>query len=154
MSESVETTSRAVLEVIPIVMRCIRTEMRQHRSADLSVPQFRALLFCRRRPGASLSGLAAYQGLSLPSASKMVDVLVARGLILRLEDAQDRRRITLSLTAKGSELLDSAQEATQLRLQEYLRGLSASEREIVEEAMRLLREVFAPTEINEISARV
>ena len=43
-----------VLEVVPTVMRFIRTQMRSHRSLDLSVPQFRALVFIERTDGASL----------------------------------------------------------------------------------------------------
>ena len=53
-------------------------------AADLSVPQFRTLLFLRRHPGASLSEVAEHIGLTLPSISKMIDRLEARDLLARL----------------------------------------------------------------------
>ena len=49
MSISPDTIAREILDVVPIVMRMIRAEMRSQRSADLAIPQFRALLFISRR---------------------------------------------------------------------------------------------------------
>ena len=45
MTCSRKETARQVLEVVPLVMRTVRTEMRRHRAHHLSVPQFRTLGF-------------------------------------------------------------------------------------------------------------
>jgi DNA-binding MarR family transcriptional regulator len=75
-----EQCAQDVLDVAPLIMRAIRADMRAHRHAGFSVPQFRMLAFLNRNEGASLSGLAEFIGLTLPSASTMVDTLVARKL--------------------------------------------------------------------------
>ena len=41
MRISPDDCAREVLEVVPLIMRAIRTDMRSHRTPDLSVPQFR-----------------------------------------------------------------------------------------------------------------
>src|SRR5512142_2783 len=104
---SADECAAMVVEIVPLVMRTIRAEMRGHRSPDLSVPQFRTLLFLRRQPGASVSDVAGHIGLTLPSVSKMIDRLVTRDLVTRHSAPEDRRRICLDLTPLGMSTLQA-----------------------------------------------
>jgi DNA-binding MarR family transcriptional regulator len=135
--------AREVLDVVPAVMRFIRSEMRCHRAAGLSVPQFRALTFLNRRAGASLSAVAEHLGLTPPSTSKLVDGLVERRLLSRQPSAADRRRITLTLTPAGQAILETARHETQARLAEVLAVLPPRDAEAVVRAMQALRPIFA-----------
>lgn len=137
------TCGRQVLEVVPLIMRMIRADLRNNRACDLSVPQFRALHYVGGATTASLSELAAHLGLSLPSMSKQVDVLLARGLLSRTEDPVDRRRVVLRLTAEGEARVQAALTATAAALTERLQGLSAEQQVTVGEAMAALRTIFA-----------
>ncbi len=132
-----------LLEVVPPVMRAIRTEMRRNRAADLSVPQLRTLIYLSRHSGASLSDLAEHVGLTLPSASRLVDALVARCAVARMASAADRRRVALMVTEPGAAILAEARRATQTSLAARLAGLSEEERRAVARAMRSLRTAFA-----------
>ncbi len=125
-------------------MRVVRTEMRARRTPDLTVPQFRALAFVRRHRGASLSEAADHIGLTPPSMSKLMDGLVARGLVTREGHARDRRRVTLALTRRGRGTLRAASAATRAQLAARLAALPSAERATVAAAMRALRAVFAP----------
>ncbi len=138
-----EDCARAVLEVVPLVMRVIRTEMRQRRSAGMSVPQFRALLFLSRQPGASLTDVAEYLGLTLPSMSSMMEGLVERALVRRTPAAADRRRITLTLTPRGESSLAAARRATLAQLAQKLAALSPADQAAVARALHALRPLFA-----------
>ena len=142
MVTSSRDTAREVLEVVPLVMRTVRTEMRDRRAQDLSVPQFRTLGFVERHPGTSLSELAEHIGLTLPSMSKLIDGLVERKLVTRQGRSDDRRRITLALTARGCALLESAHEATLGSIAERVSALSENERATVVRAMRILQPLF------------
>ena len=144
LSISLDQCAREVLETVPLVMRTVRAEMRRHRAADLSVPQFRTLNFLNRQAGASLSQVAEHIGLTLPSMSLLVDGLVERKLISRNTHDTDRRRITLTLTARGQSVLEAAHGATQAALAEKLAALSAQDRTLVVQAMRALRPIFEP----------
>jgi DNA-binding MarR family transcriptional regulator len=144
--------ARELLEVAPVVMHSIREAMRYYRAGDLSVAEFRTLLFIRRKPGASLSDVAEHLGLTLPSASKKIDGLVARKLVKRQGSQNDRRRINLTLTNNGEEILIKAREETQARLEERVAVLPEAELEQVIRAMKSLRSVFTPEKtIDDIS---
>ncbi len=143
MSQSTEDCAKVILEVAPLVMRAIRTEMRRHRGPELSVPQFRILTYLNRNEGASLSQAAEHIGLALPTMSKMIEGAVSRGLASRLAHPSDRRRVALSLTAEGRKTLDRARRATEAQMTSWLQRLSDGEKRTVLEAMRILGPVFS-----------
>jgi hypothetical protein len=65
MTTSADKSAHELLEVVPIVIRVIRAQMRRHRSLALTVPQFRALVFIGDNPGTSLSQVAEFSDLEL-----------------------------------------------------------------------------------------
>ena len=144
MDTSSDVVAREILDIVPIIMRVIRTEMRNHRSADLAIPQFRALLFFERNPGSSLLTLANHLGLTPPTVSKMVDGLVLKRLVKRAASSQDRRMVTLTLTAQGGTILEKARKGTQARLNEVLSQLTPEQGETVSQAMKVLHTLFMP----------
>jgi DNA-binding MarR family transcriptional regulator len=143
MGFSPEECARELLDVVPMVMRSIRAEMRSHRVAGLSVPQFRTMLHLRRHPGISLVDVADHLGLTPPSTSKLIDGLVARDLVVRKSSSQDRRRIALQLSAKGEQSLDVADRATRDNLVAKIQSLSPSEREALIQSLQLLKAAFS-----------
>ncbi len=143
MPRSPDECAGQVLEVVPLVVRAIRAEIRSHRAPDISVSQFRALGFIHQHKGASLSDVAEHIGLALPTMSKMIDGLVARNLVQRRTPPGDRRRLTLALTPQGQAMHKSARAATQRFLAARLATARASDREMVVRAMAVLRPLFA-----------
>ena len=124
MPTSPDVCAQEILEVVPAVMRTIRAELRRHRMADLTVPQFRTLAFIDHKADASLSDVAEHIGLTLPSMSKIVDGLVVRKLVTRQTHPTDRRRMTLALTTRGQTALQvhtHADNALQRRTQHHHR---------------------------------
>ncbi len=84
---------------------------------DLSLPQYRVLGLLADGSTAS-SVLARQLAVSPPSVTAVVDGLVARGLVERRADPEDRRRLTLLLTCDGKRLLAAADAAAEARLEE------------------------------------
>ena len=136
-------SAEQVLDVVPSITRAIREQMRQHRTAELSVAQFRVLAFLNSHEGVSLSDVADHIGLSLPSMSKLVDQLVTRKLVAREFDKVDRRRVTLGLTPRGHSIWESARGATRDFLTTRLEQCDRAELESILAAMRILRPLFA-----------
>jgi DNA-binding MarR family transcriptional regulator len=122
-----ESVVDRILQVVPRTMGRIRTEMRNAGTGTLTVPQLRALLFIRRRPGGGLSPLAEHLGMALPSASALVERLVRADLVERVADPDERRRIQLRLTARGEEHLSRAHLLVRSRLSADLAALPATE---------------------------
>ena len=142
MDAEPEECVREVLDVVPMVMRSLRAEFRSHRGDDLSIPQYRTLMFLRHSPGKSLADVAEHLGITPPSTSKLVDGLVTRGLVDRQDLPVDRRRIVLLLTPAGAELAEDSLRATQAA---YLARFSILPKEtlaIIKLAMEALLPIF------------
>ena len=149
ISPVLESCAAEILEVVPQVMRTIKNEMRQRRASGLSVPQFRAMIFINRQKQASLVEVAEYMVLTSATTCRMMDELVARRLVLSRPSTVDRRKIVLTLTDEGREVLETARQGTLDRLEELLAALSAEERAAIFQSMALLRRAFAPQHAGE-----
>jgi DNA-binding MarR family transcriptional regulator len=143
-----EECARELLEVVPLVMRDIRTQMRSTRTPDLTVPQFRTMVFVDRHIGVSLSEVAEHIGITLPSASKLVDDLIKNDLMSREEHPEDRRRVSLAVTRRGRTILEASREGTLTYLSEKLDETSQSDKEAIVKAMQALRFAFQKQKIN------
>jgi DNA-binding MarR family transcriptional regulator len=142
LTRPADACAREVLDVVPSIMRFIRTEMRSHRALGLSVPQFRSLVFIERAAGTSLNGVAAHLGLTPPSVSKLIDGLSIRGLVKRRESPGDRRRLTIQITAEGAQALARARSAALKSLSRLLGSLTEEDLSTVARAMSGMRRIF------------
>jgi len=143
MPRLLDTCTQALMDTTPQILQSIRVEMRRGRGSDISIPQFRTMRFIQRNPDSSLSEVAEHLGLTLPSASKLVDGLVKQKLVIRKESAEDRRRLTLLLTSTGTSIVDSARANARANLAEKLKHLSDAELETISQAMLILHPIFA-----------
>src|SRR2546430_15493012 len=71
----------AVVNTAQLVLRLVRAAVRRQHPVNFSVTQLRALDYVSANPGTSLSAVADYVGLALPSASVLVDGLARRALL-------------------------------------------------------------------------
>jgi DNA-binding MarR family transcriptional regulator len=131
-----------MLEVIPAVMDALRHAMRNHVGDQLSVPQFRCLQFIAHQPGASVSAVAAFLGVTLPTASAMVDRLARAGAIAPQTAADDRRRSQLHLTSAGKAQLAEIRLGARAELAQVLATRSVEELRTLHAGLTVLRQVF------------
>src|SRR5690348_16166223 len=106
--------AKAILSIIPPVMRFIRTEMRIAAKSELTVPQFRILAKLSISK-ATNSDLAEWMGVSAPTMTRMVDPLVQRQFVTRETGSEDRRQINLELTASGQALFNKVFKRVHLK---------------------------------------
>jgi DNA-binding MarR family transcriptional regulator len=134
----------AVLDVMPAVMDALRGAMRQRVGDQLSVPQFRCLNFIARHPGSSVSAVAAFLGVTLPTASAMVDRLAKAGHVAPSVASADRRRAELHATESG---LVQVRQIRRAARDEFARALAAHSPEELQQlhaGMGVLRRTFRP----------
>ena len=139
MTPTADDCAHALIEIVPEVMQEIRHHVRNRRGPDLSVMQLRIMAFLASNPGAPLSAVAEYVGLTLPSTSTQVSNLVDRALVHRASSPTDRRYVALQLTDKGTALLTTVRQGAQATLAETAKLLSPQERQQVVEALHALR---------------
>lgn len=133
-----EACAQAVLAQVPLLMREIRSAMRQAAPEGLTVPQFRALLFAQREPDGSVGALATHLGVTLPTASVAVAALAERGLLRVQADPQDRRRRMVRLSAEGRRVVDAAWSRTAAGFAERLSQLPAAQLHSTPQALQAL----------------
>jgi DNA-binding MarR family transcriptional regulator len=132
-----------ILDLIPATMRVIRREVRQGANFTLTVPQHRVLAHLFRGV-ADATSLAELQGVTLPGISKMVDVLVERGLVRREPSKTDRRQAKLILTDEGKKIYEHSRKTAQAKLNEMIVLLTSDRKRALMAGLLVLKELFPP----------
>ncbi len=132
----------AVLDTVPAVMDALRTAMRQHVGEQLSVPQFRCLNFVAHEPGCTIGAVAAFLGVTMPTASAMVDRLVKAGVVRPSTPAQARRRSQLHITAAGRAQLQLIRSGARDELRRAMAALSPTQLSALYAGLDVLRLAF------------
>lgn len=105
--------------------------------AELTLPQYRVLVFLAPRPRPA-AHVAALLGVTPSTVTSVVDGLVTRGLVSRTVDPEDRRRVVLSLTAAGRRAVASGDEVVGAGLEKLLRRLDPDDAESALVGLELL----------------
>jgi DNA-binding MarR family transcriptional regulator len=109
---------------------------------ELTMPQAKTL-FLLGRGARRMGDISAYLSRGMPSATSMIDRLLAKGLVERVEDASDRRVVECRLTAAGTEAVERFWRLGRLRLQSLADVLTLEELEIVVPAMEILSDAVS-----------
>ncbi len=78
-------------------------------------------------PGCSLGELAARMGMNKGAVSRLVDRLHERGLAARLRNNEDKRGVSITLTAEGTRLLPALAAAADRNDEHFFGHLSPSD---------------------------
>jgi DNA-binding MarR family transcriptional regulator len=94
---------------------------------QLTISQVKALFTIATHGPLAIGSVARRLGVSLPTASTLVESLVGQGYVSRREDASDRRRVLTALTPEGERLVDRLRQGSRQALRERLVGLGEEE---------------------------
>ena len=111
----------AVLTASRVLVAVAARSLAEH-EAEVSLPQYRALVVLGSRGSQRPVDLAQALGVDPSTATRMCDRLVRKRLITRRRDVVDRRVVLLDLSASGRRLVD---RVTRQRRQEIGRILEA-----------------------------
>ena len=131
-----------MLDVIPLVMRTIRRQMRGGRMPELTIPQFRTLMFVHRERVVTLSEAAEFMGLTLPSMSRMVEGLVSRQLMRRSAQENDRRKLALEVTESGRAMVVMAERLAHEKMVGLLSAASSEQLLAMTQGLQMIENVF------------
>ena len=129
-------------ELRPVLLRLARELRRETEQLGITSRQGTLLWLIRLNPGLSLRELAAEERISAPALSGHVDRLEKAGLIARVRDEEDRRRVGLTLTEEGERLLRRLRARRTTWLAERLRGLDADDVAAIEAAIEPLAKLL------------
>jgi len=89
---------------------------------EVTLTQYRTLVVLASRGPKSLVELAEAVAVTPPTATRMCDRLIKKGLVVRGNDSGDRRLVRLTLAERGRDLVD---EVTQRRRREIVELVAA-----------------------------
>jgi DNA-binding MarR family transcriptional regulator len=147
MTNSVELTAIVRKWVDIFTARSMHDWTRYVKASGLSMPQFGILMNLRYRHTCGVSDISERMEISAAAASQLVEKLVQGGLLERQEDPNDRRAKLLSLTERGTMLIESGLEARSGWVDELVRNLTPSEYETVAAALSTLTQAASRLEL-------
>src|SRR4051812_21629386 len=106
----------------------LNRRVRQHGPQSLSSSQASTLASVETLGPVRLGDLAAHEGVTAPTQSRLVGSLEQQGLLRRMPDAEDRRATLLAITAQGRRQLEQLRNERSAFLVEQLGTLSADQR--------------------------
>jgi DNA-binding MarR family transcriptional regulator len=132
-------------ELRPVLLKLARHLRRELSELDVTAGQASVLAHVKQSPGIGAGELAEREGVSRPRMSKVVQELVAAGLLVG-ERGSDRRRVGLEVTPAGDAIVKSVRRRRNAWLAARLRNLEPDELEQVEAAIPLLAQLLEAAE--------
>ena len=131
----------------PVLLRISRELRRELHSIGVTPGQISLLVQIRDTPGIGVSDLAERERMSVPGMSGHVERLVRAGLVERARnEGGDRRRVGLTVTPEGHNVLRSVRSRRTAWLAARLRDLEPGELERVEAAIEPLQRLLGDAE--------
>ncbi len=142
MKESTDTDLETAARLRLAVARLQRL-LRSQEMGGLSLTEASCLAIIGRRGPMPLNEIAASEHLSAPSVTKTITRMEEAGLIDRLTDPTDRRVSLVTLSKKGSALVDQIRSRRNAFLLLRLQELSPTDLAAIEQALPILERLSA-----------
>jgi DNA-binding MarR family transcriptional regulator len=121
-----------------LMHRLMATHAPELNLLELTMSQTKALYLVVAAGQLRMSELAARLGVTSSTATGVVDGLVSHGMLVRHEDAADRRQVVVTATAEAEATLESFRELNARRMRELLTHVQPADLTVVERAIHVL----------------
>ncbi len=123
------------------VLRLVR---REDETSGLTAPRLSALSVVVFAGPITLRDLAAAEGVTPPTMTRLVDGLEGDGLVVRRDDPSDGRAIRIRATAKGTKLLMNARARRVAALTARVADLSVDDQDLLGRAAEVMERLSLP----------
>jgi MarR family transcriptional regulator, organic hydroperoxide resistance regulator len=110
-----------------ILQMLLRSTLQEWFALDMTLAQIKVLFLLDHEASASVGTVAQMIGISVPTASQLIDRLVQAGSAQRVERMTDRRYTEVSLTLEGKQLVQRLRQGHTERLRSWLASLNEEE---------------------------
>lgn len=142
-----DTLVTKFIEVMFKTSRLFRDRMHySSKIAHLSFLQVQTLTYLKLHNNAQMSEIAEHFHIELPSATSLLNKLVALQLVKRQHDEKDRRLVRVVLTEEGDAVLKQAKKEKEAHVEKLLSYLTQKEQH---ELLRLMEKLRERIELNE-----
>lgn len=140
---ALEQVALHIVETLPRMFKTVKQRLRSNDPScrELGDSQMWTLRMLAEGKQVT-SELAHHFNVTTPTMTRIVDGLVNKGLVERRHDPEDRRRIYLEVTAKGTKSAKKAHEQFRATLADYLSPLSSEQLEDIMRAFAHLKSLL------------
>lgn len=135
------STQDTLLPLMIAFGRLIRAEMTKH-LVPFSMLHLQTLQFVAEAGNPSMREVAAYLKVSAPSATEIIDALVADKCLSRTKDPDDRRKVRLVVSTAGTRALKRAEVRKAKAFAAVIAPLSKAERDAL---IKILTTITTPS---------
>ena len=128
--------------IIELKKGCMEDEKQIRTLCNVSLAEYKAVLEIDTTERITCNVLSEKMGLSVSRGSRIIDNLVRKGYLLRMENPEDRRSFVLSLSSKGAEIKKQIEQERNNCEYRLRKNLSAREVEFIKEGLELIAKVF------------
>lgn len=107
-------------------------------ATDVTLTQYRSLVVLASRGPQGMASLAETLGVTPPTASRLCERLVRKGLVRRRTDRNDRRQVKVALTEAGRRLVDVVTARRRQQIADLLSAVPEDARRSVVAGLQLL----------------
>ncbi len=107
-------------------------------ATDVTLTQYRSLVVLAARGPQRIASLAECLAVTPPTASRLCERLVRKGLVRRRIDRGDRRQVHVALTESGRRLVETVTARRRAEIEALLGEVPEAARRSVVEGLRLL----------------
>lgn len=107
---------------------------------EVTLSQYRMLVVLASRGPQGVAAIAESLGVTSPTASRLCERLVRKGLVRRRTDRNDRRQVRVALTESGRHLVDVVTERRRQEIAALLRSVPRDARQSMVAGLQLLTE--------------
>ena len=105
---------------------------------EVTLTQYRSLVVLASRGPQTVAALADALGVTPPTASRLAERLVRKGLVRRRTDRHDRRQVRVALTTAGRRLVDVVTARRRQEISDLLEAVPPDARRSVVAGLQLL----------------
>lgn len=118
-----------IIDTIFSFYRCMREKPGEKSAfATFSIVQLQTLVFLAKTKSATMTGIAQYLHIELPSVTTLVENLIKSKLVTKKQNKKDKRSVYVSLTLTGKKLLQKAKNERKKHMGFILSILSENEK--------------------------
>ena len=133
VESTLQLTDKAFRDLFPILPK-------EWLSLDLTMPQLKVVLLLFTNGPERMGTIASALGVSLATATGVVDRLVEKDMVTREGDPNDRRIVLIRLSDKGEKIITGLWQLARVNTEALLRALDQRKLQLLNEALRALLE--------------
>jgi len=128
--------------IIELKKGCMEDEEQIRTLCNVSLAEYKGIMEIEAAERVTCNVLSKKMGLSISRGSRIIDSLVKRGYLLRMENPEDRRSFVISLSSEGAKIRKQIEQERNNCEYRIRKNLSAREVKLIKGALELISEIF------------